>query len=834
MNAVPMTGFARLKAVWRRYWLPMLLALTLWADIAGAVNLWRDIGRPFGGYGVMYDTFANRWQIDESTPPWWIGVSNSDLNYRDTLVTVDGEGSILDQGRIYQAAFVRGEDAVDIVADRRGLRVQTRVPILIFTARHFFELKLPDLIIGLSFWLLALMVYRLRPTDPLNRAYAVVGVLGSALILGWRNNLFHDTNHFNLFQGFSDMLGLSGTVLISPVAVYASILLMAPHPGHSQRLIQRATLWIMYGLTLPAVFMLLAARILLYTTGWTPLAGTIDGAGYISALIASAICVLFIPSSAVWALSRDDTPLRVRKQIFGILMGVVITLPIIFRNYRAGLWLPGSTYCCGGLDLRYLYLAIPLAFAFVILRYQAFRGTHPVFVLVLLLSVSALLASIGDWLVRQTAPTGGVGAAAPGLALSASVPPFVPILAVAFAASTAGVFLPRWLGRLFRWESTSYGAVRQFGQEMIHRLDLATLPDDIVATLASTLQLDQVGLWLRQPGATPLHLAAEAGSPKDGLPEVLSPPADDLLVHPAVIGLDAGPVAAWLRPLQACGFEAVAPLRAPGAADATQEMWLGLLALGKRVDEEIFHARDLEIVELIGQQAALFLLTAQQIEHLREVPRRMTEAQERERFRLAQELHDTVQQFLGRLPFFLEVSRRDVRSQPERAEALLQRCIADGEEAARTVRQIRGDLAPIQLDNELTEPLQNLLDRFRARTEWVVEADIAPDVDAKLSPEARHELFRVIQQALDNAEAHAKEASRVWIVVQGEDGRVAFSVRDDGRGFTEAQRARAEAEGHFGLPSMQARMAKLGGELAVTSAPDQGTTVQGWLPAGRN
>ncbi|MBX7235216.1 MAG: hypothetical protein K1X65_12560 [Caldilineales bacterium] len=828
-----MTGFARLKALWRRYWLPALLALTLWADIAGAVNLWHDIGRPFGGYMLMHNLGVNTWQIDEATPPWWSGVNNGGLTQRDTLITVNGQGDLLDQERIYQTALADAKPSVEIIADRRGMRVQASVPILIFTARHFFEIKLPDLIIGFSFWLLALMIYRLRPTEPLNRAYALIGSLAATMIMSWRHSLFADTTHFSHFLWFPKMLGLSAGFLC-PLAIHATIMLTTPDPERSRVTLHRIPLQIGYALALLSSLMWWGSRISLWLVGWTPFSGRLDKVAYAMALIGGIIAFAYVLLRLARVLIQNHTPPRVRKHIFGILVGFAIALPMIAISFRAGLTLPGSTYCCGGLDLRYLYLAIPLAFAFVILRYQAFRGTHPVFVLILLLSVSALLASIGDWLVRQTAPTGGVGAVAPGLALSSSVPPFVPILAVVFAASTAGVFLPRWFGRLFRWESSSYGAVRQFGQEMIHRLDLATLPDDIVATLASTLQLDQVGLWLRQPGATPLHLAAEAGLPKDGLPEVLSPPADELLVHPAVIGLDASPVAAWLRPLQACGFEAVAPLRAPGAADATQETWLGLLALGKRVDEEIFHARDLEIVELIGQQAALFLLTAQQIEHLREVPRRMTEAQERDRFKLAQELHDTVQQFLGRLPFFLEVSRRDVRSQPERAEALLQRCIADSEEAARTVRQIRGALAPIQLDNELAEPLQNLLDRFRARTEWVVEADIAPDVDDGLSPEARHALFRVIQQALDNAEAHAKGASRVWVVVQGEDGRVTFSVRDDGSGFTEAERAQAEAEGHFGLRSMQDRITSLGGELAVTSGPEGGATVQGWLPADRN
>jgi two-component system NarL family sensor kinase len=283
-----------------------------------------------------------------------------------------------------------------------------------------------------------------------------------------------------------------------------------------------------------------------------------------------------------------------------------------------------------------------------------------------------------------------------------------------------------------------------------------------------------------------------------------------------------------------CGFEAVAPLNAPGigeAPDRSAEARVGLLALGKRVDEEIFHTRDLEIIELIAQQAALFLLTAQQIERLREVPRRVTEAQERERFRLAQELHDTIQQFLGRLPFYLQVSRTSVRSRPEQTETLLQRCIADVESAAQTVRQIRGELAPIQLENKLTQPLVDLLERFRARTNLVVQAEIAADVDARLAPAARHALYRVIQQALDNVDVHARGATSVAVVVRSADRQVQFSVTDDGPGFTEAQRVQAEAAGHFGLRSMQARINSLGGELTVTSGADCGVVVQGWLPS---
>ena len=817
--------------------------LTLLCGVAGTVNLWLDIGRPFGGYVVMNDIQPNTWRIDEATPPWWPGVNNTALGHRDMVLTINGDSDILNQGRSYQAALARGETTVATTADHLGSIVQARVPILIFTTRHFFEIKLPDLIIAFSFWLLAVVIYRLCPTDPLNRTFAIMSTLTAALVVAWRQSLFEDTVHFGPLLWLPELLGLSAAFLC-PTAIHAVILLTSPEPGQNQTQLHRITLWTGYALALLASLMWWASRGIFWTVGWTPLAGGLDHVAYVMSMIGGAGGMIFILLRLTWSLGYGHALPRVRKRVLGILIGIVIALPMVVMNYRAGLFIPGSSYCCGGLDLRYLYLAIPLAFAFVILRYQAFRGTHPLFMLVLLLTGSALLASIGDWLVRQSMAADGIGGVEVGLVGASQpwVPPFVPLLAIILTASAAGVFLPQWLSRVLRWESTSYGAVRQFGQEMLHRLDLASLPQEMATALVSALHLDQAAIWLWQPTAGVFRLAGGAGTPRHALPDSLSPPPALKLGRPAHIGADAGSVAAWLNPLQECGFEAVAPLASPatGAADpvtggepgAPGEMRVGLLALGKRADEEIFHTRDLEIIELIAQQAALFLLTAQQIERLREVPRRVTEAQERERFKLAQELHDTIQQFLGRLPFYLQVSRTSVRTRPEQTEALLQRCIADVERAAQTVRQIRGELAPIQLESKLAQPLVELLERFRTRTGLAVQVEIAADIDAKLAPVARHALYRVIQQALDNVDVHAHGASRVDVTVRSADRQVQFSITDDGRGFTEAERAQAEAGGHFGTRSMQARIHSLGGELTVTPEQNRGVTVSGWLPLG--
>jgi two-component system NarL family sensor kinase len=280
----------------------------------------------------------------------------------------------------------------------------------------------------------------------------------------------------------------------------------------------------------------------------------------------------------------------------------------------------------------------------------------------------------------------------------------------------------------------------------------------------------------------------------------------------------------WITSLAENGtIEVITPL-------TMHERPVGLLGLGKRWDEEIFDKRDLVIVDLIAQQAALFLLTAVQVEQLRQVPDQIASAQERERFKIAQELHDTVQQFLGSLPFYLEVSREAIQGNPQEADAVLERCIDEVENAAQTVRQIRNNLSPLQLEDGLIRPLETLVDNFRARTGVAVQLQITPQVDAALSPGARHALYRVAQQALDNIAAHA-EATQVGMHFEHRNERIYFEIKDDGRGSSQEQRAQASEKGSFGLTSMQARIAARGGQFSFDSQPGEGTRVSSWLPA---
>jgi signal transduction histidine kinase len=554
--------------------------------------------------------------------------------------------------------------------------------------------------------------------------------------------------------------------------------------------------------------------------GVSSMARTADQIGYYGSLLGLGAGSGLIIIRPLWLLFSRQSSLRQRRQIIFVISGYLCTMPLVLATIVPALPINQDTYYrffWSGLDLRYLLLATPLAFAFVILRYQTFRTAPPIFIAVFILASSALLSSFGAWSLR-------LGQLRPA---DYAVSPFLIMLAVTIIASVFWSMQGSWrgvFGRLLHWEKRSYTAVKQFGQRVINQTDLTTLPQIISTALNSELELEETAIWLWQPETGTFNLVSQAGHWTRPPPQQLvisdheSPKLrHPLRLHPHAILPD------WLQSLASLGnIEVIVPL-------SISNDYIGLLALGKRWDQEIFDERDMEIVELIAQQATLFLLAAIQVNELRQVPRQVAEAQERERYKIAQELHDTIQQFLGRLPFYLEVSRAAVWTEPAETDQLLQRSINDVEQAAQIVRQIRHNLAPSQLEQGLVRPLKGLIARFQQRTEIFTNLTVSPDLDNYVSLEARHALYRVVQQALDNVDAHA-EADQVEISIAQADGKIEFIIADNGRGISPTARQQAQELGSFGLRSMQARINAIGGEFSIQSTPGQGTRISGRLP----
>ena len=86
----------------------------------------------------------------------------------------------------------------------------------------------------------------------------------------------------------------------------------------------------------------------------------------------------------------------------------------------------------------------------------------------------------------------------------------------------------------------------------------------------------------------------------------------------------------------------------------------------------------------------------------------------------------------------------------------------------------------------------------------------------------QNELFRVAEEALNNALKHAA-ASAVWVIIRSGDGTATLEIADNGRGFDPA--TAADSRG-MGLTNMRERMEKLGGRLEIDSSPEKGTTIR--------
>jgi signal transduction histidine kinase len=96
------------------------------------------------------------------------------------------------------------------------------------------------------------------------------------------------------------------------------------------------------------------------------------------------------------------------------------------------------------------------------------------------------------------------------------------------------------------------------------------------------------------------------------------------------------------------------------------------------------------------------------------------------------------------------------------------------------------------------------------------------------------ELAAAVGAALDNVRNHAGAEAKAWVLVEDEGDRVVVSVRDDGVGMPLSRPLQAAGAGRLGLAqSIRGRVADLGGETVITSAPGEGTEIELRVPRPR-
>ena len=210
---------------------------------------------------------------------------------------------------------------------------------------------------------------------------------------------------------------------------------------------------------------------------------------------------------------------------------------------------------------------------------------------------------------------------------------------------------------------------------------------------------------------------------------------------------------------------------------------------------------------------------------------RTLKVQEEERIRLAAELHDGPLQRLASLGYGLErVRLRLERGDAAAANEVLEPLHDTLTEEIQELRDIMSSIRPPALDEQgLEGALRDEIAAFAGRigAEWRMEAE----VERRLDPEIETVLYRVTQEALRNVAKHAG-ASRIDVELRQTNGRVEFSLRDDGAGFDPADASALVREGRFGLVAMRERIRLADGTCEIESKPGAGTILRATFEHG--
>ena len=209
---------------------------------------------------------------------------------------------------------------------------------------------------------------------------------------------------------------------------------------------------------------------------------------------------------------------------------------------------------------------------------------------------------------------------------------------------------------------------------------------------------------------------------------------------------------------------------------------------------------------------------------------KIIEAQEAERSRLAQEIHDGPAQVLSNAIFQVEYIERVIDHDERLARTELRFLRELLRRELGSVRTFISQLRPPVLDElGLDGAIADAVARTTALTGLAITTNLAASSDA-LNETEQTVVLRIVQEALQNVRKHGGASSVVVSSAVEENGWV-LTVRDDGRGFDVGAVA-ARGRRNFGLQFMQERAELVGARFEVHSRPDGGTIVRLAIPMG--
>jgi signal transduction histidine kinase len=232
----------------------------------------------------------------------------------------------------------------------------------------------------------------------------------------------------------------------------------------------------------------------------------------------------------------------------------------------------------------------------------------------------------------------------------------------------------------------------------------------------------------------------------------------------------------------------------------------GVWLFGRHDPDDVYSQEDVQLLQLLGNQTAVALANINQTELLQNLYTSNIQRQEEERTSLARHLHDDVLNDLAVL---------SLQRQSEGAGFS-----ATYEELTNQIRLMIRDLRPAMLDYGLWRTFDEMLDDLQDRpsADVLLKFDI-PKSDVRYPPEIEQHLFRIVQQAVENALQHA-QASTIRLHGDLREDEVSLIVEDNGRGLPEdllLDLSTLLNEKHFGLVGLFERAELIGAQLEITA-----------------
>jgi PAS domain S-box-containing protein len=211
---------------------------------------------------------------------------------------------------------------------------------------------------------------------------------------------------------------------------------------------------------------------------------------------------------------------------------------------------------------------------------------------------------------------------------------------------------------------------------------------------------------------------------------------------------------------------------------------------------------------------------------LADVTRRLIDAQEVERRRIARELHDDINQRVALISIELEQAAQMCGRDPSRLADRLRSLQQKASEISNEIHRMSYELHPSKLEHlGLVSALRSFCSEL-ARSRGIKIEFHSGKIPETLDRDITLCVFRTAQEAMQNASKHSG-ADEIVVNLDTTQTKLELSISDEGRGFSPTQKKMTEG---LGLTSMQERVRHTGGSFNVTSAPGHGTTIHVTIP----